>query len=134
MRELFYDQEQDVIYWCPQGIMTGETIVACHREIVRHPWGARADRFCDLSRVTDCDLDYREMRAVLDQRRQLYTNERLLKVGIYAPADVVFAFSRMFEALASDDLMEFIISRDRDEVACALGVSPRPPRSLQAVL
>ncbi|TNF18868.1 MAG: hypothetical protein EP318_17145 [Rhodobacteraceae bacterium] len=82
------------------------------------------DVFYDLAEVTDIDLTFDQMNALVGLRRQYYAQSVNARIGIWAPDDMTFGMSRMYVSLLDQfDAVCSGVFRCQREVAAYLDVS-----------
>lgn len=98
------------------GVITREEILELAGELSRieSVLPVTPHRLSDFSRVIDLPIGYDEINA-FRLRRQAHTLRNPIRSAIYAPSDVQFGLSRMYQMLSSKPEIEVEIFRDRDE-------------------
>lgn len=86
--------------------------------------------FVDLSEVTEIDLDFMQVRAIITNREKTVPKDISPRVAaIYAPGDVSFGMARMFQSFSAgrlptdihvfDNVPDALAHLDRDEQTLA---------------
>ena len=116
-----------------RGRIDPQVIIRSFQRYVEHPlYAPGMDELADLSQLTEIDLDYTTMRAVLKSVNAVYTRlPTRTRISFFAPEDVGFGMARMFEQLAGlQNGARAFVSRTEAEALAALD---RPERRIADV-
>jgi hypothetical protein len=82
-------------------------------------------QFCDFSGITSMDADFNGIWSVLAMvNAPKVSLERKSKCVVFAPGDMAFAFSRIYQSLAEyEDGVQVTVCREEQEALAALGLA-----------
>ncbi|MCB9833206.1 MAG: hypothetical protein H6807_12095 [Planctomycetes bacterium] len=120
--DLEFSAERRLILWHPRGVLDAARIRDYFEAMGACPWGATADRYCDFSAVENFILDFHQMLGLVRFRVRHLADHRRVRLGIFAPQDIAFAFSRMYEMLMENEGVDILVARDDDKVRRFLGM------------
>lgn len=111
-----------------------EEHIASFEEYARHPlFDCRQHALVDLSDCTLDDAYFDDMQRLAYRLKDYYAVRALSsKTAVYAPGDVVFGMSRMYQSIADGvSPWEIGVFRRRERAMGFLGIRPQTPQALR---
>lgn len=112
------------------GIITREDLRASLAEVegIEASRDAAPDRITDLSESDADEISFDAIEELVERRRAARLKNRV-KSAIFAPGDVQFGFSRMFQSMNDNPQIEVAVFREPVRMASWLGIGALNPRA-----
>ncbi len=119
----FYPDDNLVCWW-PSETVDRDAVIAYYTRLRDCPWGDRANRFCDFSRVTDFSFNYSGLASLAAIRKRELKEHRDHQLVTYSDAPLGYGMARMYQALMEDWPIETHVVKRLEEASHILGVKP----------
>ena len=123
-----------LIYVRYDGEVTGDQMLCVAKQIAAtHKASRGVPVLADLSSFEDTDLTYTRLAGTVRRMNQIFLTRdepAPQKTVIWAPGDLAFGMTRMFEAISPKSVRDIRVARTEDEVSAHLSLDPAQVRDL----